>query len=557
MKFEGYEGRVLGWLKEVPTIDRSARLRAAVVLSLVVAVLVLPTLGQRPIATSDEARFALLAQQLLDRDAWTGAEVRGHVYRKKPLLYPLSIATVSRLQGRVTEATAQAPVALAALGVVLFTFLLGERLFGARAGLWAGLVLATMYGFVRHTHALLPDMLVVCFVMAAGLAFWSAVARPPGRIAMALFYAAMALAVFSKGPVGLLPLLAAAGWLLSEERLRGLRRLWSPAGVGLFALVTLAWLVPYVSLDTGYYAHRVVWADWLAWYGGGPTPASVTSFLGDGLLGTLPWTPVLVAAGWRLWARRSRPAERFLLLWLAVPLCVLALSNNQRTRYLLPLYPALALLIARWADEHAPRATRAERGLAWAALSGSGLGLLALVGPDWLVPGDGADFLDTAPWSTALLAAGVLAGAGVMFWGLRAARPALLVHGVAAAGLVVLAYGNWVAAEAMRRTEDFGALATEIDRHANGGNVGVFGGRFYQLDFYLGRPLAPIRSVEEFAAYLDRPEQPVVVLNGRTWVRIQSQIDAEAVQVLARTSLRGQDFLVMRRATGTSMASLN
>jgi 4-amino-4-deoxy-L-arabinose transferase-like glycosyltransferase len=557
VRFVGYEGRVLGWLKEVPTIDRSARLRAAVVLSLVMAVLVLPTLGQRPIATSDEARFALLAQQLLDRDAWTGVEVRGHVYRKKPLLYPLSIATVSRLQGRVTEVTAQAPVALAALGAVLFTFLLGERLFGPRAGLWAGLVLATMYGFVRHTHALLPDMLVVCFVMAAGLAFWSAVARPPGRVAMALFYAAMALAVFSKGPVGLLPLLAGAGWLLSEERLRGLRRLWSPLGIGLFALVTLAWLLPYVALDTGYYVHRVVWADWLGWYGGGPTLVSVTSFLGDGLLGTLPWTPVLVVAGWQLWARRSRPAERFVLLWLLVPLCALALSSNQRTRYLLPLYPALALLIARWADDHVPRATRGERRLAWGVLAVSGLGLLALAGPDWLVPGDGPDFLDTAPWSTAFLAAGVLAGAGMMFRGLRTGRPALLVYGVAAAALVVLGYGNWLAADTVRRTEDFGAVAAEIDRHANGGDVGAFGGRFYQLDFYLGRPVAPIRSVEEFTAYLDRPEQPLVVLNGRTWARIQSQIDSQAMHVLAQTSLRGQDFLVLRRATGTAMARLD
>jgi len=548
---------VLVSLKEA-IIDRSARLRAAVVLSLVTAVLVLPTLGQRPIGTSDEARFAVLAQQLLDRETWSGAEVRGHVYRKKPLLYPLSIAAVSRLQGRVTEATAQAPVALAAVGVVLFTFLLGERLFNPRAGWWAGLILATTYGFVRHTHALLPDMLVVCFVMAAGLAFWSAVTRPPGRAAMALFYVAMALAVFAKGPVGLLPLLVGAAWLLSEDRLHGLRRLWSPVGVGLFALVTAAWLLPSLHAGTGSYAHHVVWTDWLSWYGGGPSPSSLASFLEDGLLGAMPWTPILAVAVWQLWRRRGRPAERFVLLWLLVPFCVVALSQNQRTRYLLPLYPGLALLVARWADAHAPAAARSERGLAWAVLALSGVGVLALAGPDWLVPGDGLAFLDTAPWSTALLAAGLLGAAIVMSWGLRSARPALLVHGVAATALLVLAYGNWLAADAMKRTEDFGALATLIDQHADGGEVGAFGGRFYQLDFYLGRPLASIRSVEEFTDYIGRPERPVVVLNGRTWARIRSQIDAQAVHVLAQTSLRGQDFLVMRRAvTGSSVASLN
>jgi 4-amino-4-deoxy-L-arabinose transferase-like glycosyltransferase len=549
---------MLGSFKEVVTIDRSARLRAVLVLSLVTVVLVLPTLGRRPIATSDEARFALLAQHILDRDAWGGAEVRGHLYRKKPLLYPLTIAAVSRLPGRVSEATAQAPVAIAALGVVLSTFLLGERLFGARAGLWAGLILATMYGFVRHTHALLPDMLVVCFMMAAGLAFWSAVSRPPGRVAIALFYLAMALAVFAKGPVGLLPLLAAATWLLSEERLRGLRRLWSPVGVGLFGFLTLAWLLPYLRAGAGSYAERVVLGNWLGWFGAGPRPSSVASFLADGLLGAMPWTPLLGVAIWQVWLRRGRPAERFGLLWLLVPLCVLAASVNQRTRYLLPLYPGLALLVARWADVHAPQATRSDRGLAWAALVLGGIGVLALAGPDWLVPGDGLDFLDTAPWSAALLGAGLLAGGAVMCWGLRSARPALLVHGVAGAALLVLAYGNWLAADAMRRTEDFGVLATMIDQHAGGGDVGAFGGRFYQLDFYLRRPLASIRSVEEFTSYIDRADRPVVVLNGRTWARIQSQVDSRAVQVLAQTSLRGQDFLVTRRAAkGPSLARLN
>ena len=137
---------------------RLSRLQAGLLVSAVAAVLVLPPLGQRVIATSDEARFALLARDMLERGVWFDLQVRGRQYRNKPPLYPWSIAALSRPGGHVTEATAQAPVAVAAIGAVLFTFLLGDRLFSRHAGLWAALILATSYGFFAHSQLALPDM---------------------------------------------------------------------------------------------------------------------------------------------------------------------------------------------------------------------------------------------------------------------------------------------------------------------------------------------------------------------------------------------------------------
>ncbi len=61
---------------------------------------------------------------MIERGAWFDVYVREKQYRNKPPLYAWSIATLSLLSGRVTEATAQLPVALAAIGAALFTFLL-------------------------------------------------------------------------------------------------------------------------------------------------------------------------------------------------------------------------------------------------------------------------------------------------------------------------------------------------------------------------------------------------------------------------------------------------
>jgi 4-amino-4-deoxy-L-arabinose transferase-like glycosyltransferase len=108
-------------------------------------------------------------------------------------------------------------------------------------------------------------MLVAAFTTAAAYAFWRYVSAPPGRLALAGFYTAVAFAVFSKGPIGLLPLLAAAIWLLTEHGPRGLVRLYSPAGLVIFAAVTLSWLGPFLSAGTGSFGETVLWGDWLSW----------------------------------------------------------------------------------------------------------------------------------------------------------------------------------------------------------------------------------------------------------------------------------------------------
>src|SRR6185436_7661200 len=148
------------------------------------------------------------------------------------------IALSSLPSGRITAASAQLPVALAAVAAVVFTFLAGDRLLGRRAGVLGGLALAVTYGFFAHSQLILPDMLVVACVCAAMHAFvlWHRAGRS-GVAAPIAFYVATAGAVYAKGPVGLLPFLVGGVWLWTEHGATGLRRLWHPLGAAGFALV--------------------------------------------------------------------------------------------------------------------------------------------------------------------------------------------------------------------------------------------------------------------------------------------------------------------------------
>jgi 4-amino-4-deoxy-L-arabinose transferase-like glycosyltransferase len=511
--------------------------RAALVAAFA-ALLVLPPLGQRFIVSGDEARFAVLAQDMLARGTWFDARVRDQRYRNKPMLYPWAIKLLSMPKGRVTETDAQLPVAVAAMAAVFFTTLLGQQLFSPRAAVAAGLVTATSYAFFAHSQIVLPDMLVVAFGLAALCAFWAAGSHPPGPHALAAFYAAVALGVAAKGPMGLLPVLVVVAWLLTEEGVRGLRRLASRLGALAFLVVTGVWLLPYLFAGSRSFARSVVWEDWLAWYLGGPQPFKMLNMLLDAAKGFIPWTTLLVLP---LLAVRSQWRDapfRFAFLAWILPLVSVMLSQNHRARYLLPTYPAAALLIGWWCDR--AETARSRRVMVVAGLTGAGalLALTVLALP-WVNPLE-RELVEHFWWKAGVMAAGGLALGGYACWALFTGRPRALIAGVALGMAALLTGGVRIHNGWVNRGQNYPALAALIERYAQGGEVGITGGRFLSIDFYLGRALTPVRTVPAFDEWLGRPERPLVVVTGRTWslMRGQARQDVEVLDTMrVRTHL--------------------
>jgi 4-amino-4-deoxy-L-arabinose transferase-like glycosyltransferase len=531
------------------------RARAATFVALVTAVLVLPPLGQRLVVTTDEARFVLYAREVLTHRALFDVRLRGKLFREKPPLYAWAIAALSLPAGKVTEASAQAPVALAAILAAVFTCLLGDRLFNRRVGLGAGLILATTAGFFRHSQILLPDMLVLGFATAATYWLWRAAEFAPPRGARVLFYLALALAVYAKGPLGLLPLLVGAIWLATQGGLRAVARLWSPAGLLLFLAVTFTWVGPFLALGTGSYAHTVIWQDWLAAYAGGGPGRALTRGASDALGFFAPWILLVPLALGRAVAQRRAPAVAFALLTFAVPLVAVVMSAHYRTRYLLASTPGFALLVAWWVDAHVPARSAAARALAWVVLAGaagaSALGVLprlaGLRGAFGALPGlRGA--LGIPELSAALipvaLAGWVLA---LSLWeGLRRGRPTLLVGGVAATTAALILYGTWVHLPRFNTMGEIPHLASRLEAHARGGEAGVlYETGWLEVDYYLGRSLHEIWKPHDLEQYVEGGSP--VLASEATWTMLEPKI-SERVRVLERVRARGKNFVILGRA---------
>src|SRR4029453_17387217 len=193
--------------------------------------------------------------------------------------------------------------------------------------------------------------------------------------------------------------------------------------------------------------------------------------------------------------------------------------------YLPPTYPAAALLIAWWVDRHGGERSRAVTVVIALSIAGV-LAALAVTALPWLRPAERA-VVTGFWWKAALIAAGALALAGFLIWAL-VRRPALLVPGVALGMGLLIAPGIWIYTNWTNRQENYRALAALVERHSNGGAVGVTGGRFFSIDFFLQRGVSPVGAAQALDEWLRRPDRPIVVIPGRAWRPLKEQISVPA-----------------------------
>src|SRR5439155_975130 len=180
------------------------------------AMLFLPGIGERILYGGDEARYALLARNMVETGDWLVPRIGSEVHLEKTPLFIWSIAALSLAGRDVTELTAVLPAAVSGIAGVGLTVLLGRRMFGLRAGVLGGFVLATTWGYFWHARMALADMMVTAFVVAGAAAFWTAVGRDDQRrLPMVLFWLCLGLALSAKGPVGLMPLLPCGAFLVA------------------------------------------------------------------------------------------------------------------------------------------------------------------------------------------------------------------------------------------------------------------------------------------------------------------------------------------------------
>jgi len=371
----------------------SARTEVAVVL-VACAVLYLTGSADIPFYTRGEPREGLVVGEMLRAGEWmVPSRPDGEPIRKPPLYYWAAAATARLLPSRRELSLRLPSAALATVGV-LATWVAARRALGAAAALPAALVLATAFEWIRAATSARIDMTLAA-MLAVLLALWTdALGR--GR-AVALVPAALAatLGTLAKGPVALvLPALAAAGLAVVRRDAGVLRRLRVAPVLGLAAAAAAVWYGIAFAREGGAFLAVVARENVLRFVDtedAGTGHAHGVGYLVPlGLVGLLPWAPLLplAFAGAR---RTPRDATGLGAAWALAGLGFFSLAAAKRSVYLLPCFPALALLVgAGVAAPGGGRSERAARALAAlyvpAALLLAGVGAALALGLDPSAP---------------------------------------------------------------------------------------------------------------------------------------------------------------------------
>ena len=312
-------------------------------------------LGRGAITDSDEAFYAESSREMVASGDWITPYYNYEPRFQKPILY-YWLTSATYLATGATEMGARLWAALAGVGLVLVTAACGRRWYDEATGLLAAAIVATNFGYFSIGRMALPDLpLTFCITLAIWAALVSTLEQERSTRKFVILAAlGLGLGFLMKGPVGIIiPMLVIVPVLMIERRSIGL----NPEDIVLGFLIMVAVAVPW---------YVVMWArhgnEYLQSFFVGDNfqrfatdrfndPRPWWFYLPVVAGGLLPWTPLaLVWLGPITQLIRGRRSvgtiDLRLLLWAALPLIFYSLSVGKQPRYVLPVLPPLALLLA-------------------------------------------------------------------------------------------------------------------------------------------------------------------------------------------------------------------
>src|SRR4030042_5089030 len=313
----------------------------------------------------DEPRYAEVAKEMVTGGDWVLMHYNGRVYSDKPPLFFWLIGLSNFLFGGFNSFSVRFVPALFGTLTVLFTFLLGRKLFNPRVGFFSGFILATSIHFAYLSTRANIDTTLTFFTTSSLFCFflWYRQRLPHpyplpkgereggrGNLFIYGFYMGMALATLTKGPVGfLLPLFVRLSYLILQRDWRGRREMRLLTGMLLFLGIVLCWALPAVWKGGRDYLSQTLFLHSIARYSQGWAKSQPMYFyLYDFPASFFPWILFLPSTFVYAYYRKNDEKRReflFLTVWFAVIFIFFSLSKGKRGLYLLPLFPAASLLV--------------------------------------------------------------------------------------------------------------------------------------------------------------------------------------------------------------------
>ncbi len=583
-------------------------MRSPLLLAAIAALVFFTHLGATHLWDVDEAIFSQAAKEMFARGDSVVPYFNGQVFPDKPALMYWFMIGAYELFG-TTELAARFFSAVFGIGSVLLTWRLGRLMFSPAVAFWSGLILASNISYSVIARAATPDSYLVFFSTLAVLIFVSGTAKAraasgepnernapwagqttfePSWASYAFAYAAMGCGVLTKGPVGVVMPTAVIGLFLlimrsapveptNEPGWRGwlrhaLRSAASVASPGLFfrtvwSMRPLTAVAMVLAVAGPWYVWVGMRTDgqWLVDFFGihnvgrfvgamdnhrGP----IVYYLGAIAVGFFPWSALLAPT--LLDMKRQlgqgspwRPGYVLVCSWIAVWVGFFSLAGTKLPSYIVPAYPALALLtgccVGHWLRDPAAVSRMWSR-LAWGTVALAGVAMMVafpivahvFLGDDWILGAVGAIPL-------------IGAAVGWYFSRRGQVRYAVCTLGTLSVVLVIALFG--FGAAHIDRYQDSPRFARIIAENTSLGEPPAIGSFHYfrpSFVFYTERSIEPLGTEEAVNAFFAaHPGSAFLFTTDERYEKLGATLPPDVSIIDARPRfLRGGKVLLLGRS---------
>lgn len=362
------------------------------------ALVLLISMPWRPVALPDEGRYVGVAAMMWHSGDWLLPQLNGLPYFHKPPLFYWLAGLSFGLTGETAVGARLVSWFAALSAIFVLCQLIRRHMDKTEAPAVCAWVLIFMvaqpFWHLGSQFANL-DMLVASCISIAICALASHALRPSTGL-RTLGFVAMALGVLAKGLIGVvLPLLVLSIWLFWSQGWRAVFQLVWLRGWAIFLAISLPWFVAMELRYPGFMHYFFVVHHFKRFAAEGFNNVMPAWFYpGVLLIMTLPWSPAIV---WTMAQRltRTKPLGQLGLVWLLAIAVFFSLPSSKLLGYILPVGPALALLLApqlaRWHTQSSGWQRRLPTGL---ALGGAVLTVGMLIGIVWVDTKSNARLVD-------------------------------------------------------------------------------------------------------------------------------------------------------------------
>lgn len=525
--------------------------KAAFLIALAVMGIYLLTITRTSLWDRDEPRFARPTAEMVESGNYLFPTFNGHLWADKPILVYWLMSLPIRLLG-ATEFACRFFAAVGTAFSCLLTFFIGQRLLGAKAGLWAMVILASTLMMLCIGNIATADAVLLPFIVGALLVFVQAIGSGIRISHIILMGAALGAGMLTKGPIGLLPIpvILVTLWLARKLKIGvGRHLLMLGAALVIGCLIFLAWAIPANNATGGEFLRVFIGHHVLARavkpleHHGGNLLLYLPYYLVVVIVGFFPWTLHLpgalsAVAGGRVGGGShpvgTRQYSRALLIGWIVPIfIIMTLAVTKLPHYVLFIWPGLALAVAGTIVA-AKQNTLARRDRIWLRRGVWFFGPLAIATSLGLMVGPWFLQIPGLRWSG--LASGIvlLAMTVIAIGQQRANRPQISAI-VLLVGMLIFQIPFWFGVlPAFEQVKISPPIAQAIkEKTAKETPVATYKYAEPSLNFYIGRYIEPLRSEEAVVAWAQQRQPGVLIIPRDVLADIQQRHGTFALDKIA------------------------